>query len=288
MARDVAWMETRQWPLLVPAGSCAATWTSFFAFVHRTRPPVFLTSCGALPGAALRLSNSAARAASNCARTALRASAGKGDGTFGFVSPRARCSQHRSARKAGAVSFPSDTANGFARSCRKRATQAAPVKGGVDASRAPAATSSAVALAFGAPSLPWKSTTASPPATVPSPSPAGSKTWTFRAVGAQFIHAAACSSSPSTESDSRVSGGAAASPSSRSVQICFWPLADAVRTSWRPAICLVRVNLRVSARGCSCSAVPSLQAGAQSCWSQGRRLALHGTAAGALIQYFGS
>ena len=181
--------------------SCAATWTSFFAFVHRTLPPVFLTSCGWLPGAALRLSNSAARAASNWARTAFLASAGKGDGTFGFVSPRARCNQHRSARKAGAVSYPSDTDKGFARSCLNRATQAAPVTA---ASCAPVATSRAVALAFGAPrSLPI-STTASPPATVPSPSPPGSKTWTFRAVGAQFTHAAAVSRNASTESDSPV------------------------------------------------------------------------------------
>ena len=73
---------------------------------------------------------------------------GKGDGTFGFVSPRARCNQHRSARKAGAVSLPNDTDKGFARSCLNRATQAAPA---TEASFAPAATSNAVALAFGAP-----------------------------------------------------------------------------------------------------------------------------------------
>ena len=55
-----------------------------------------------------------------------------------------------------------------------------------------------------------------------------------------------------------------ASPSRNSVQICFWPLADAVRTSWRPAIVVnacqyLRVRARAAAVAAQCSA--SLQAG---------------------------
>ena len=191
----MAWITDAAVASFRPRRQLRRPWTSFFAFVHRTLPPVFLTSCGhcqARPSFFL-IPPLAPRAG----ETAFLASAGKVMVLLASCHPRPL--QPASLGEKGRRRLvPNDTDKGFARSCLNRATQAAPA---TEASFAPAATSRAVALAFGARRsfATWISTTACA---------ARRRSLRRRRRGAgrelqgrgcgQFTHAAAVSSRPST------------------------------------------------------------------------------------------